>query len=226
MTRKFGIAPTGLRDVRNLLEGLSSFDPATLYEAAGQRGMVDPAIRPAWPGARITGFAVTVECPPGDNLMLHLAVAEAKPGVIIVADAGGYLGAGAWGEVLTVAAQVRDVAGLAIDGAVRDVDAIAAHRFPVFSRGVAIGSCTKDTPGKLNVPIEFGGATVCPGDLILGDSDGLVIVERDRAEEVYHAALSRRKRESEIIEKLREGRTTVELLGLPVLDGDPRTVKK
>src|SRR3972149_1124155 len=91
------------------------FDPATLYEAAGRRGMVDPAIRPAWPGAKVCGIAASLECPPGDNLMLHLAVAAATPGVVLVANAGGFLRAGAWGEILTVAAQAKGVAGLVID---------------------------------------------------------------------------------------------------------------
>ena len=200
----------------------ADFDPATLYEAAGRTGMVDPAIRPSWRGARVCGAAVTVECPPCDNLMLHVAVANAPPGVVIVATVGGYLLAGAWGEILTEAARARGVAGLVIDGAVRDIDAIEAVRFPVFSRGLAIGSCTKEKPGTLDTPIELGGTTVRPGDLIFGNADGLVIVEQNRIEEVYEAAVARRTRESEIIGKLREGSTTIELLGL----ADPRESKK
>jgi 4-hydroxy-4-methyl-2-oxoglutarate aldolase len=197
-----------------LVEALSGFDPATLYEAAGKQGMVDPGIRPAWAGARLCGAALTVECPPADNLMLHVAVAEAEAGIVIVADAGGYLLAGAWGEILTEAARVRGVAGLAIDGAVRDVEAIASRRFPVFSRGAAIGACTKEKPGKVNVPIRFGGTIVNPGDVIVGDADGLVVIARDRAHEVYEAAVLRREREAEIMEELRRGRTTIEILGL------------
>ncbi|MPZ19772.1 MAG: 4-carboxy-4-hydroxy-2-oxoadipate aldolase/oxaloacetate decarboxylase [Luteitalea sp.] len=199
-------------------ERLFEFDPATLYEAAGKRGMVDPAIRPAWHGAKVRGRATTVECPPCDNLMLHIAVASAQPGMVIVATVGAYLLAGAWGEVLTAAAQARGVAGLVIDGAVRDVDAIEALRFPVFSRGLAIGACTKERPGKLDVPIQLGGALVRPGDIVLGDADGLVIVDQDKVEEVYEAASERRARETEIIRQLQQGRTTVELLGLM----DPR----
>jgi 4-hydroxy-4-methyl-2-oxoglutarate aldolase len=196
------------------IERLSDFDPATLYEAAGKKGMVDPAIRPAWHGAKVCGPVATVECPPCDNLMLHIAVANAQPGTVIVATVGGYLLAGAWGEVLTAAAQARGVAGLVIDGAVRDIDAIEALRFPVFSRGLAIGACTKERPGQLDVPIQLGGALVRPGDIVLGDADGLVIVDQDRVDEVYEAACERRAKEIEIIRQLREGRTTVELLGL------------
>ena len=204
------------------LELFAEFDPATLYEAAGQKGMIDPGIRPAWPGARVCGPAATVECPPGDNLMLHVAVADAPPGVVLVATVVGYLSAGAWGEILTAAAQARGIAGLVIDGAVRDIDAIRQVEFPVFSRGLAIGACTKERPGELGHAIQFGGATVKPGDLVLGDADGLVVVERERLDEVYETAVRRRKRESEIIAKLRQGRTTMELLGLV----DPRDARR
>src|SRR5688572_11341687 len=203
-----------LAKARDTVDRFADFDPATLYEAAGRRGMVDPTIRPAWHGAKVCGRAVTVECPPCDNLMLHIAVANAQPGVVIVATVGRYLLAGAWGEILTEAARARGVAGLVIDGAVRDIDAIEALRFPVFSRGLAIGACSKEKPGTLDAPIQLGGTTVRSGDLVFGNADGLVIVEQDRIEEVYEAAVSRRKRESEIISKLRQGRTTVELLGL------------
>ena len=208
--------------VSESVERFVQFDPATLYEAAGRKGVVDPAIRPAWNGARVCGRAATVQCPPGDNLMLHIAVAKAPRGAIIVANVGGYVSAGAWGEILTEAARARGVAGLVIDGAVRDIDAIEALRFPVFSRGLSIASCTKERPGQLDGPIQLGGATVCAGDLIFGNADGLVIVEQDKIEEVYEAAVRRRDHEAEIIMKLREGRTTVELLGL----ADPRNAKE
>jgi len=212
----------GIAKAVDPFERFVDFDPATLYEAAGRKGMVDPTIRPSWRGAKVCGAAVTVECPPCDNLMLHIAVASARPGVVIVATVGGYLLAGAWGEILTEAARARGIAGLVIDGAVRDIDAIEAVRFPVFSRGLAIGSCTKEKLGQLDTPIELGGSTVRSGDLIFGNADGLVIVEQDRIDEVYEAAAARRRREAEIIGKLREGRTTMELLGL----ADPRETKK
>jgi 4-hydroxy-4-methyl-2-oxoglutarate aldolase len=200
------------------VDRFADFDPATLYEAAGRTGMVDPSIRPAWRGAKVCGPALTVECPPCDNLMLHVAVAHAQPGTIIVAAVGGHLMAGAWGEILTEAARARGVAGLVIDGAVRDIDAIEASRFPVFSRGLAIGSCTKEKAGRLQTAVQFGGVTVRPGDLIFGNGDGIVVVEQDRVDAVHELAMSRRRKELEIIDKLREGQTTMELLGL----ADPR----
>jgi 4-hydroxy-4-methyl-2-oxoglutarate aldolase len=198
----------------NLAERFSGFDPATLFEAAGREGMIDPALRPAWRGAKICGVAATVECPPGDNLMLHMAVAEAEEEVVLVANVGSYLLAGAWGEVLTVAAQARGILGLVIDGAVRDIDAIERLGFPVFSRGLAIGACSKERPGKLNEPVQIGGVIVRPGDIIVGHSDGLVVVDQDRGAEVLENAARRQHREAEIIDQLRRGHTTVELLGL------------
>lgn len=205
-------------DYDTVLDRLHDFDPATLYEAAGHRGMVDPAIRPAWAGARLCGVVATAECPPGDNLMLHQAVAAAKPGMVIVASLGSYVLTGAWGEILTVAAQAAGVAGLAVDGAVRDIDAIAEHEFPVFSRGLAIGSCTKERIGKLDEPIQFGGVLVRSGDIIVGNADGLVILDQDRVDEIYQAAVVRRKKEADIMAELSQGKTTVELLGLPALE--------
>jgi 4-hydroxy-4-methyl-2-oxoglutarate aldolase len=200
-------------------ERFSAFDPATLFEAAGQRGMVDPGIRPAWPGAKLCGTALTVECPAGDNLMLHQAVARATPGVIIVGNLGGYLRTGAWGEILTVAAKARGVAGLVVDGAVRDISAIEELRFPIFSRGLAIGACTKERFGTLGDPIDLGGVSVRAGDIVVGDSDGVVVIPAERADEVYQSSLKRREREKQIIEQLGKGKTTLELLNLPVFSG-------
>jgi 4-hydroxy-4-methyl-2-oxoglutarate aldolase len=196
------------------IPNLGEFDPATLYEAAGKHGMVDPDIRPAWAGARLFGPIVTVQCQPGDNLMMHVAVTVARPGDVLIASVGGYVMAGAWGEILTVAAQARGITGLALDGAARDMEAIAARRFPVFSRGLAIGSCTKEKVGAVNQPLDFGGVLVRPGDIAVGDTDGIVIVAREEAAQVYAAAVERRRREAQIMEALQQGATTMELLGL------------
>ena len=205
------------RTWRELIDVLATFDTATLYEAAGQKGMVDPAIRPAWSGAHLCGRALTVWCPPGDNLMLHQAVTIAEPGDVLVASINNFVLAGAWGEILTVAAQARGIAGLVIDGAVRDTGAIALRGFPLFSRGLAIGSCTKERFGHINEPLIFAGVAVRPGDVVVADVDGIVIIEQERAETVLQAAENRRSREQHLIEQLQSGKTTLELLGLPRL---------
>jgi 4-hydroxy-4-methyl-2-oxoglutarate aldolase len=198
-----------------LIRQLAEFDAATLYEAAGQRGMVDPAIKPMWLGAKVCGPAVTVSCPPRDNLMLHHAVAVAASGSVLVATAERYQYAGAWGEVLSVAAQARGIAGLAIDGAVRDIEAITERRFPVFSRGLAIGACKKERIGTLQEPIDLGGVTVHSGDIVVGTADGVVILEIGSIEQVLREAIARREREAEIFRQLQAGKTTTEILNLP-----------
>jgi 4-hydroxy-4-methyl-2-oxoglutarate aldolase len=199
----------------DLIRQLAQFDAATLYEAAGQRGMVDPAIKPMWHGAKVCGSAVTVSLPPRDNLMLHHAVAVAEPGSVLVATAERYQYAGAWGEVLSVAAQSRGIAGLVIDGAVRDIEAITEHRFPVFARGLAIGACKKEQIGTLHEPIDVGGVTVRSGDIVVGTADGVVILDSRSIEQILREAIARREREAEIFRQLRAGKTTIEILNLP-----------
>jgi 4-hydroxy-4-methyl-2-oxoglutarate aldolase len=119
-----------------------------------------------------------------------------------------------------VAAQVRGIGGLIIDGAVRDIVAIAALKFPIFSRGLAIGACTKKHAGILKGPVMFGGVTVRTGDIVFGDADGLVILAQERADEIYELACQRQRREASIMEQLRAGRTTLEILGLPAAGAD------
>lgn len=177
--------------------------------------MVDPAIRPMWTGAQVCGPAVTVSCPARDNLMLHHAVAIAAPGSVLVASTERCQHAGAWGEVLSVAAQKRGIAGLVIDGAVRDIEAITERRFPVFSRGLAIGACKKERIGTLHEPIDLGGVTVCSGDIVVGTGDGVVILDSQSVEQVLQEAIVRREREAEIFDQLQAGKTTIEILDLP-----------
>jgi 4-hydroxy-4-methyl-2-oxoglutarate aldolase len=198
-----------------VIRQLAEFDAATLYEAAGQRGMLDPSIKPVWPGAKVCGPAVTVSCPARDNLMLHHAVAVAEPGSVLVASAEGYQYAGAWGEVLSVAAQARGIAGLVIDGAVRDIEAITERHFPVFSRGLAIGACKKERIGTLQEPIDLGGVIVRWGDIVVGTGDGVVVLDATTIEPVLSSAIARREREAEIFRQLQTGKTTIEILNLP-----------
>jgi 4-hydroxy-4-methyl-2-oxoglutarate aldolase len=150
--------------------------------------------------------------------MLHHAVALAAPGSVLVATTERYQLAGAWGEVLSVAAQARGIAGLIIDGAVRDIEAITQRRFPVFSRGLAIGACKKEKIGTLNQPIDLGGVTVHSGDIVVGAADGVVILDNETIEQVLQAAITRRDRESDIFRQLKQGKTTIEILNLPAWD--------
>jgi len=201
----------------DLAARLAEFDTATLYEAAGQRGAMAPGIHSLVPHKRVASPALTVVCPPGDNLMLHAAVAAAQPGEILVAQCHDH-GIGVWGEVLTVAAMARGIAALVIDGSVRDIDSIRGRGFPVFARGTALSTARKAELGCLRVPISCGGLLVWPGDYVVADDSGIVVLGAATVEATLAQALARRDKEAVMMERLRHGETTLELLNLnPVL---------
>jgi 4-hydroxy-4-methyl-2-oxoglutarate aldolase len=200
------------------LEHLKQFGTATLHEAQGRKGALNSAIKPIDPRMRLVGPAFTVDCHPADNLMIHYALSLIGRGDILVVDAKGSLEGGSWGDVLTLAAQKRGVGGLVIDGAVRDSDSIIKMGFPVFSCGLSIKGTSKVLGGKINVPICCGGVIVSPGDLLVGDRDGVVVIERKAVDDVIRAAENREEHEAEMREALEKGKTTIELLNLlPVL---------
>lgn len=200
---------------------LAELGAATVYEAHGQRHAIDPAIKPVDPSSRMAGRAVTVRVDPADNWFIHVGLRYAGPGDVLVVDAGGYTQAGPWGDVLTLAAQQRGLAGLVIDGAVRDSRDIVESGFPAFSRGICIRRTTKRQPGKINVPVTIGGVLVHPGDILVGDGDGLVRVPRDEGPEALAAAEAREAKEEDQRAQLRAGASTVDLLGLPWPDSVP-----
>jgi 4-hydroxy-4-methyl-2-oxoglutarate aldolase len=172
-----------------------------------------PRIRAAWPGAGAAGLAYTVKCATADNLAIHAAVAEAPAGSVLVVDTDpperGY-----WGEVLTTAAEVRGIRGLVIDGGVRDVAALEAHRFPVFSALIALRGATKLNGGAIGGAVRVGDVDVHTRDWVVGDRDGVVVIARDELGDTLERARARAAKESAMFAKLREGATTVELLGL------------
>jgi 4-hydroxy-4-methyl-2-oxoglutarate aldolase len=187
---------------------------ATLYEANQQRGALDPSIRQMAPGLDVCGPALTVRCQPGDNLTLHAAVARANPGDALVVDVGDFADAGHWGEILTVAALSRQIAGLVINGSVRDVAALPIHGFPVFARAISMKAATKLIHGLINVPIVCGGVLIAPGDLIVGDADGVVAIAQREVGEVLRRAEEREANEAVMMDRLRNGALTLDLLDL------------
>jgi 4-hydroxy-4-methyl-2-oxoglutarate aldolase len=196
------------------LEALKALGTATIHEAQGQKGAVDPTIRPIDPTLRLAGPALTVDCRPSDNLAIHYALTKAKPGDVLVVDAKGFTDAGPWGDLLTLAAQKLGIVGLVIDGAVRDANAIIDMRFPAFVRGLCIKGTNKLQPGRVNVPIVLGGAVINPGDIIVGDRDGLVVVEAGEVKDVIRMSRAREEKEDGIRAGLEAGKSTVDLLGL------------
>jgi 4-hydroxy-4-methyl-2-oxoglutarate aldolase len=202
---------------------LLGFGSATLGESGGSP--LPPRIRAVWPGARLAAPAYPVCCAPGDNLALHVAVTRAPRGSALVADVGEERERGFWGEVLTVAAQARGIAGLVIDGGVRDLDALASHAFPVFASAIVLRGASKRGPGAAGRPARVGGVGVESGDWIVGDADGVTIVRGAELERVMEAARARAARERQLFAELRAGHTTLELLELDAnaVDADPVT---
>lgn len=191
---------------------LADLGSATLGESGGVP--MSPRIRPVWRGARVSAPAFPVTCSTTDNLAIHVAVAEAPPGSVLVVDVGDDGARGYWGEVLTTGAESRGLKGLVIDGGVRDVDALEAHGFPVFSTMVALRGATKQEPGRIGSPASVGDVEVCAGDWVVGDADGVTVVPAARLDAVLAAGQARAAKEQHYFEELRAGRTTLQLLSL------------
>jgi 4-hydroxy-4-methyl-2-oxoglutarate aldolase len=196
----------------DLASAFAVLGAATLGESGG-RPMV-PRLRAAWRGARLCGPAFPVACGAADNLAIHVGVAHAPRGSVLVASVGGEPNRGYWGEVLTTAAEARGIKGLVIDGGVRDVDALEAHRFPVFSSTIALQGATKERPGRIGGTTTVGDVDVQAGDWIIADADGVVVVPHAHVDAVLAAGRARAAKEAHYFEELRAGRTTLQLLGL------------
>ncbi|MEX0665329.1 MAG: RraA family protein [Acidimicrobiia bacterium] len=178
-------------------------------------------IKPAWAGARLAAPAYPVQCTPGDNLAVHVAVTSSPTGAVLVVDVGDERELGYWGEVLTTAAEARGITGLVIDGCVRDVTALARHEFPVFSAGIALPGATKQQPGAVGRSATVGDVEVHTGDWVVGDADGVSVIPSGTLEDVIAAGRAREQKEQSFFDALRAGSTTVELLGLDpsIIDG-------
>ena len=201
-----------MTDPADIARALGELGAATIGESGG-RAMRD-RVRAAWPGARLAAPAYPVRCTPGDNLAVHVAVTTAPAGAALVVDVGDVRELGYWGEVLTTAAEARGIAGLVIDGGVRDVDALQAHGFPVFSTTIALPGATKTQPGRVGDAASVGDVEVTVGDWVVGDADGVVVVPLGTLAEVMKAGRARADKESKMFDALRSGRTTIELLAL------------
>jgi 4-hydroxy-4-methyl-2-oxoglutarate aldolase len=196
-----------------IIRSLGEHSAATLHEVMGQKNMMWPSIQPLWRPLALCGPAFTVRARPGDNLAVHWALAVAPAGMVLVVTHDGDNACGAWGEITSTAALARGLFGLITDGAVRDSEACRQLGLPIFSQGVSIRGATKMFPGELNVPIVSAGALVRPGDIVVADVDGIVVVPRDDAEVVLQKANERVRRETEVMERLRAGEVTLDLLG-------------
>jgi 4-hydroxy-4-methyl-2-oxoglutarate aldolase len=212
------MTPTIVRRVTrpdpDLVRRLGELGVATVHEALGRAGLLRQYMRPIYPAARAAGSAVTVSCHPGDNLMIHAAIEFCAAGDVLVATTTSESTDGMFGELLAVSARAHGVVGLVIDAGVRDVADLTAMSFPVWSRAVHAQGTVKATAGSVNVPIVCAGAPIEPGDVIVADADGVVVVRREDAAEVAKLSAQRVAKEATARERLRSGELGLDFYGL------------
>jgi 4-hydroxy-4-methyl-2-oxoglutarate aldolase len=200
-----------------LLAGLAALGVSTVHEADHRRGAFDPAIQAIQPGARIAGAAVTVSCPPGDNLMIHAAVETCRPGDILVVTTTSPSTDGMIGELLATSLRAHGVIGVVTAAGVRDAAELRAMDFPVWARAINPQGTVKASPGSVNVPVVCGGQLVHPGDAIVADDDGVVVVPRGRCAAVLEAGRARAASEDAKRARLAAGELGVDMYGLRTL---------
>lgn len=197
-----------------IIKQLGEQGVATIHEAQGRTGLMLPYMRPIYASARVAGSAVTVSSHPGDNLMIHAAIEVCRPGDVLVVVTTSESSDGMFGELLATSCRAHGVAGLVIDAGVRDVAELTEMSFPVWSKAISAQGTVKASPGSVNIGVVCAGALVRPGDVIVGDQDGVVIVKRELAAGVVQLGMRRLEKEEKSRERLRKGELGLEFYGL------------
>jgi 4-hydroxy-4-methyl-2-oxoglutarate aldolase len=195
-----------------LLREFRSIWAATLADTMGRHGVMGPEIRPIFEGIQLVGAALTVLNYPSDNITTHQALMLAQPGDVLVLDEGEGNVTGSFGHNMSLQARNRGVVGVVSSGCIRDLRQLREERFPVFSRGVCARSAQKNTPGSVNMPIQVGGIVVCPGDIIVGDDDGVAVVPLADARDVLQRAQERMQMEITQAADIRDGKKPLEIV--------------
>jgi 4-hydroxy-4-methyl-2-oxoglutarate aldolase len=197
-----------------VVRALGELGVATVHEAQGRTGLMKPYMRPIYPSARAAGTAVTISSQPGDNLMIHAAMEVCKRGDILVVTTTSESTDGMFGELLGVSCEAHGVVGLITDAGVRDTAELTAMDFPVWAKAISAQGTVKSTAGSVNVPVVCAGMTVNPGDVVVADADGVVVVPRERAAAIAQAGRDRIDKEAKTRERLRNGELGVDFYGL------------
>lgn len=205
------------QELRTELRKLPTGNIADNNNEMPNQGVMDTAIKPVDSSMKMIGRAFTAQCVPGDNLALHQAIYVAEPGDVLILDVHGYSNAGHFGDIMATACKLHGLAGVVIDGSCRDAEDIKKLGFPVFVRGFNPSGTVKESLAKLNVPVHCGGIQVNPGDIVFGDCDGVVVVPKEREDEVFQKAVEKFEHEMEIIKELERGKTTLEIYGFDKL---------
>jgi 4-hydroxy-4-methyl-2-oxoglutarate aldolase len=210
--------PTVVRNVNRAdaapVNTLGELGVATVHEAQGRTGLMRPFMRPIYPGAKAAGTAITVSCHPGDNIMIHAAIEFCRQGDILIVTTTSESTDGMFGELLAESARAHGVVGLVIDAGCRDVRDLTEMQFPVWSKAVSAQGTVKASPGSVNIPVVCAGTIVRPGDAIVADADGVVVVKREAAAEVARLAGERFAKEQKTRERLKAGELGVDFYGL------------
>lgn len=198
----------------DLVQQIAVFSTATIHESYGQKGALPHYLKPVAREMQLCGAVLSVFAPAGDNLALHIAIDGARPGDILVVDHEGSLDDGPFGDIMAEACMAKGIAGLVIDGCVRDASTIRKMGFPVFSRGLCIRGTAKREAGRVGLPIHLGGIEVGPGDVICGDEDGLVVVKAPDLLALIAKCADREQKEALLRREIHAGKTTLDLLDL------------